>query len=82
MGDRRDGQRVAIQTAARWFGLSGKPEMGPMRLAVVLVVLGALLMVAPARSVVGFIGAALWVVGVVIALRGWFRLMRLRAKSK
>jgi hypothetical protein len=70
-----------MQIALRWFGLAGNPSIGPMRLAAVMIVLGAVLLAASGKNAIGLIGAALWVVGAVIALCGWVRLMHLRAKS-
>jgi hypothetical protein len=82
MEDRRHGEwRTGMQMALRWFGLSGKPNVGPMRLAAVLIVLGAALIAVAGRGAIGYIGGLLWIVGAVISVRGWFLLMRLRAKS-
>jgi hypothetical protein len=80
MEDRRSGEwRTAMQNALRWFGLAGNPNVGPMRLAAVLIVLGAALIAAGGRGVIGYLGGGLWVAGAVIVVRGWIRLMRFRA---
>jgi hypothetical protein len=33
------------------------------------------------RSAIGYIGGLLWIVGAVISVRGWIRLMRLRTSK-
>jgi membrane-bound ClpP family serine protease len=78
MGNRADGESEgAMQIALRFFGLSGKPTVGPMKLAAVLIVVGAACM-APGRHTIAFpIGGVLWLLGAVIAIRGWIRLQRL-----
>ncbi len=85
-GGMEDGQdrewRTALNRTLRWFGLSGNPRVGPMRLAVVLVVVGAALLAVPRGNPLGYVGAAMWIAGALIAVIGWFRLMRSRAKSR
>jgi hypothetical protein len=83
MEDRKDGEwRTALNATLRWLGLSGNPRVGPMRLAVVLVVLGAALLALPRGNPLGYVGGAMWIAGALIAVRGWLRLMRSRAKSR
>jgi hypothetical protein len=80
--DRRGSEwRTAMQNASRWFGLSGNPNVGPMPLSAVLVVLGAALLAVGGRGAIGYLGGGLWIVGAVIAVRGWVRLMHLRANK-
>jgi hypothetical protein len=70
---------IAIRKASRWFGLSGHPNVGAMRLAAVLIVLGAALLAAGGRAPIGYLGGGMWIIGAVIAARGYVRLMRSRA---
>jgi hypothetical protein len=77
-GRRGDDWQSAMRVALRWFGLSDKPNVGPLRLAAVLIVVGAALMAATRHSVAFYIGAVLFLIGAVIAARGWARLMRFR----
>jgi hypothetical protein len=74
---RTDEWRIASKRWLRFFGLSGQPGAASMGLAAVLIVAGAaVLAVAPRHGIAVAIGAALWLVGAVIAIRGWLRIMR------
>jgi hypothetical protein len=69
----------AMQIALRFFGLSGKPNVAPWKLAAGLIVAGAaVLAVAPRHSIAIYMGALLWLAGAGIAIGGWMRLQRLR----
>lgn len=83
MEDRQDRDwRTALNRTLRWFGLSRNPRIGPMRLAVALVVLGAALVTVPRANPLFYVGAAMWLAGGLIGVIGWSRLMRSRAKSR
>jgi hypothetical protein len=69
--------RSATQLAMRRFGLSDARGAGPVRLAAVLIVLGAALL-ATGTHVAAAVGAVLWLAGAVIAVRAWIVLERMR----
>jgi len=79
---RRHANGRARYSGLRLFGLSGKPGGRSLGLAAILIVIGAALLAAfPHQSAATTAGAALWLMGAAIAIRGWLRIMRARKRD-
>jgi hypothetical protein len=76
----RSDWRRATQAAVRIIGLSDL-QRGSWMLAVILIVLGAAVMAA-FDGQLSVVGAVLWVLGAVIAVGAWVRLMWSRRSGR
>jgi len=75
-------RKSAMQRSLRLFGLSGKPGGRSPGLAAILIVVGAALPAAfPHQGTATTGGAALWLLGAAIAIRGWVLIMRARKRD-